>query len=97
MRNVGRLGGTHVVVNKGETDGQWSFVMPAANVIVQVVFDKSGTTAISDINADNDGMVRYFDINGRYVGTSLDHAGTASISPVMGVRRSSNNTPNYII
>lgn len=71
--------------------------MPAANVIVQVVFDKSETTAISDINADNDGMVRYFDINGRYVGTSLDHAGTASISPVMGVRRSSNNTPNYII
>lgn len=75
MRNVCRLGGTHVVVNKGETDGQWSFVMPAANVIVQVVFDKSGTTAISNINADNDGMVRYFDINGRYVGTSLDHAG----------------------
>lgn len=69
-------GGAPVVVSEGDTDGQWSFVMPDANVIVQVVFDKSGTTAISDINADNGGIVRYYDINGRLVGTSLDHAGS---------------------
>ena len=44
-----------------------------ANIKVSIISsDATIETGITDLNADSDATVRYYDINGRYVGSSLD-------------------------
>ena len=60
-----------VNVAQGDEPGTYTFKMPAAPVTVDAVFTETVVTGIEGINANVNGEVRYYDINGRYVGTSL--------------------------
>lgn len=55
-------------------DMHYTFQMPAGSVTVNATFIKETTTGISDVNAATGAQVRYFDLQGRYIGTTLDRA-----------------------
>ena len=64
-------------ITPADQPGTFTFKMPAAPVTVNAVFTGSEPiiTGIDDLNADNvNGAMRYYDLNGRYVGTSLEKA-----------------------
>lgn len=48
--------------------------MPAGNVTIQATFVIEVPTGVADINAAAGEPMRYFDLQGRYIGTSLDGA-----------------------
>lgn len=55
-------------------DTRYTFVMPAGNVTIQATFVIEVPTGVADINAVAGEPMRYFDLQGRYIGTSLDGA-----------------------
>jgi hypothetical protein len=55
-------------------DTHYTFEMPAGDVMVNATFIEKVVTGISDINATDGKHVRYFDLKGRYIGTSLNGA-----------------------
>ncbi len=66
---------SEIGVTQGEEPGTYTFKMPAAPVTVNAVFSMIVVTGIDDLNADNvNGAMRHYDLNGRYVGTSLEKA-----------------------
>lgn len=62
-----------VAVNKVD-DTHYAFQMPAGPVMVNATFVREVATGIGNINATDGTPMRYFDLQGRYVGTSLDGA-----------------------
>lgn len=63
----------NVTVNKVD-DTHYAFQMPAGPVTVNATFVREVATGIDTINATDGAPMRYFDLQGRYVGTSLDGA-----------------------
>ncbi len=64
-----------VDVTPGDEPGTYTFKMPASAVTVTAVFTKATTTGVEGLIDDNaNRVVRYYDLNGRYVGTSLKNA-----------------------
>ena len=64
----------NVAVTKVD-ESTYTFNMPAGDVNVNATFTEKVITAINDINATQNGKeVRYFDLQGRYIGTSLESA-----------------------
>lgn len=55
--------------------GQHSFKMPAAEVNLDITFKEGIWTGIDNVESDSrNSVVRYYDLHGRYIGTSLDNA-----------------------
>lgn len=71
--NAPRRVAREVPVNKVD-DTHYTFVMPAGNVTIQATFVIEVPTGVADINAASGEPMRYFDLQGRYIGTSLDGA-----------------------
>ena len=64
----------NVAVTKVD-ESTYTFNMPAGDVNVNATFTEKVITAINDINATQNGKeVRYFDLQGRYIGTSIEGA-----------------------
>ena len=63
----------NVTVSKVD-DTHYAFQMPAGPVTVNATFVREVATGIDTINATDGTPMRYFDLQGRYVGTSLDGA-----------------------
>ena len=64
-----------VDVTPGDEPGTYTFTMPAAPVTVNAVFSEPVATGVENLNTYNvNRSVRYYDLNGRYMGTSLDKA-----------------------
>lgn len=60
-----RADGDNVPVTEGETEGVYTFVMPANPVSIQVTLEEIINTAISDINAASNGAVKYVSPTGQ--------------------------------
>ena len=60
-----RADGDDVPVTEGETEGVYTFVMPANPVSIQVTLEEIINTAISDINAASNGAVKYVSPTGQ--------------------------------
>ncbi|MBR1544153.1 MAG: BspA family leucine-rich repeat surface protein [Muribaculaceae bacterium] len=70
-----KLRGGSLDVTPGDEPGTYTFKMSPAPVTISAVFAEDTATGISGINADNANReVRYYDLNGRYIGTTLERA-----------------------
>ena len=54
--------------------GTYTFTMPDADVTIVAAFEEEVATGINDVNASTGAQVRYFDLQGRYIGTTLSGA-----------------------
>ena len=54
--------------------GTYTFTMPDADVTIVAAFEQEVATGINDVNASTGAQVRYFDLQGRYIGTTLSGA-----------------------
>ena len=54
--------------------GTYTFTMPDADVTIVAAFEEEVATGINDVNASTGAHVRYFDLQGRYIGTTLSGA-----------------------
>lgn len=62
-------GGNEVAYNP-TADNVYTFEMPASNVTVTAKFVQSSPTAIDGVRQSTSGATHYYDLNGRYLGTT---------------------------
>ena len=53
------------------SDSVYTFEMPAGNVTVTAKFVQSSPTALDDVRQATTGITHYYDLSGRYLGTTL--------------------------